>query len=153
MPTHDSATTIKSRVIAIVRRPSAGPFFFGLLLGGIPFAIVLHHLGLESNGWEPRFLYFILPLAGSLAGLSAVLGGAITPRRLLWRALLTSFAACVPLPLLTWIGLAEPSFGSAIFDFRNFPYWLVVLMFWTLAAGFLGWIAALGLHCLKSKDV
>lgn len=149
MGTTNPSNVIFGRTLSILRRPSLGPLIFGLLVGGIPFGILLFHLGL-TDSWGDQFFDWLAPVAVLIAALGAILPVNGSPARLLCRAFLASLSACVPMPTITWAVLAWRS-GFEILDLRNLPYALILFALWTLAVTVLGWLLALTYAFLKNR--
>src|ERR1022692_4606854 len=88
-----------------MRRPMMGPISFGLLFGGIPLALIFS--GLAGRVISPellRYLVLATPVSVLVTTVATALGaGSVSKRLLLCRAFSGSLAACVPLPILTWL--------------------------------------------------
>jgi hypothetical protein len=147
-PGNKSSVSLE-HTLALVRCPSLGPLFIGVLFGGIPFGMFLVHLGL-TDSWGNQFFNWLTPLAVFIAALGAILPVNGSPVRLLWRAFLASLSACVPVPTITWAVLAWRS-GFEILDPRNLPYAVTLFVLWTLAVTVLGWLLALSYALLKNR--
>jgi hypothetical protein len=135
--------------LAVLRRQFVGPVLFGLLSGGVPFGIVLFHLG-PAAGWGDHFFAPLTPVAVFVAAMGAITIGNDNAARLLARAFLTSISACIPIPLLVWTVLAWRG-GFEILDIRNLPFAATLFVLWALGATLFGWLLALALVFLKNR--
>ena len=136
------------RLRSFLGRPFAGPLFFGLLLGGVPFGILLGLMG--PAGSDDRFFGWLIPVLALIAAIGAVVGPNGEASRLFWRAFLTSLSACVPIPMVTWTLLLWRT-GTEILDFRNLPFAATVLGLLTLLVAVGGWLLALMFRFVRHR--
>jgi hypothetical protein len=136
-----------SQVLGVLRRPLLGPLLFGMMFGGIPFAILLSFRGIAAM--STNLYAWLSPAAIVLAALSAELSMNRTSHQVLWRAFLTSFAICVPVQAIVWPLLAW-HLGYEVFDPRNFPFNVSIFVLWAIAITIPSWLLVLGYGYLKS---
>jgi hypothetical protein len=146
---NNSPSVLLVRTLAVLRRQFMGPVLFGLLFGGLPFGILLFHLG-PADTWGDHFFVPLTPVAVFVAAMGAITIGNDNSARLLARAFLTSVSACIPVPVLVWTALAWRA-RFEILDIRNLPYTATLFVLWSLGVAVLGWLLALALVFLKNR--
>jgi hypothetical protein len=131
------------KTFRVIQRPVIGPLLFGMVFGGIPFALVFARL--DGNVASPEFVRFALDLTPA-AVLVATLGAVLTSRKgwghLLLRSFLTSLAACIPTPtvvceVLDWRPRGIPLMAGELAAF------VFVFSIWTIAVTVISWPLAL----------
>src|SRR2546427_9966994 len=88
------------RIQTVLRMPVMGSLLFGLVVGGIPLAVVFARLGGRVVSPELlRFMVDLTPVAIVVVTVGVVLTARGGWKDLLCKALLASFGACTPLPI------------------------------------------------------
>jgi membrane protease YdiL (CAAX protease family) len=140
---------LHSRMLGILRRPLLGPVLFGLVYGGIPCGIIFSLLG--SDVYTIALLHFTIgltPLAIVVATLSPTLGVNRKWQHILWRASLTSFATCVPVPTIVCTELA---LHWGIWVVKDIPRMIAIFSLWAIAVTFPSWLLAFGYALFKNR--
>lgn len=135
--------------LALSRRKIRGSFLLGLLAGGIPFGIFLLRLGITDR-WAGQFFLWLTPVAVLIAGFGAILAVDSGSTGFFWRAFVTAFSACVPVPTVVWTLLAWRA-RFQLLDFRNLPYAVILFALWTAVVTVLAWLLATVLTFLKHR--
>jgi hypothetical protein len=136
--------TVVSRVGALARKPISGPFWLGLLVGGLPCGVVLSRLpGREFSPELLRYLLFLTPVALLVAILGTLAGVDSRALYLARRALLTALSACLPLPLMVLTTLGFQGRGLDVFAPENFLGVLLILGMWAFAVALPAWLVGL----------
>lgn len=121
------------RARALMQRPIAGPFWTGLIVGGLPSAVVLSCLsGQEFSPNLLGYLLFLTPVTVFASTLGAVAGVACNWICLARRSFLTSASACVPLPLIIITSLGWRDIGLDVFSPKDFPVLIILFLIWAL---------------------
>jgi len=129
-----------------------GPLIVGLVLGGVPLAIGFSRLG--DRVLSPEILRFVLdltPLAIIVTTLDTVWRPGRGGKDSAWRALVGSFSACVPLPLVALCVLML-RFGYDPLSWSNLPTLAVMLLIWSLIVALSGWLLGLGVGFLFRRN-
>ena len=140
----------KSRIL---KSAALGPFLVGFIFGGIPVSLGLMQLG--SRFVSPELLrrvLYLTPLAILVTVLEVVLttdGGKTAPTA---KALITSFSACIPLPLLVCCVLLL-HFGDNPFSFDNLAAFGAILLVWAAIVALISWLLGSGLLRIKRSSL
>lgn len=125
------------------RRPLLGPLLFGLVLGGVPYGVVLVVFGNRVLSSLNSLTGLLLSLFAILvAASSAALGASSDWKEVLGRTFLTSISACIPIPAIVYSVLLW-KWGDEVFDIHNLPFFLILLAMWSGAATIIGLLVAL----------
>jgi hypothetical protein len=140
MTTVDNSNREIPKKMSVLRRSFLGPLSFGIIFGGIPFGVLLGILGLGAL--SSKLVLWLAPVAVILGALGANLSVNRGWFSILWRAFLTSFSVCVPVPILVWTLLAWRA-GYEVFDTRNFPMVLMIFVMFAVVITVPSWVLAL----------
>jgi hypothetical protein len=142
-------------MISVVRRPLLGPLVCGLVLGGVPIGTAFSILGrliLGSTSVTSDCATWALALfAVPVTFVGAILGATKAWHHLLRRAVLTSFAACVPIPATVDMILLS-KWGYEVFALQNFWLFMILLLFWWGGAAVSAWVLALTYSRLRPSS-
>jgi hypothetical protein len=132
------------RFVACLRRPVTGPLAFGLLFGGIPFAVAFHGLGRTVD--SPELLGLIArltPIAIVIATLGAIVGKLHSWKEFLKRSFITSLTMCVPTPAIVCTVLDWPKWHFEVLSPRLLLFLVALLLVWTSVVAIPGWLIAM----------
>jgi len=143
IPTNMEVRTVIARAGTVIRRPVAGPFWLGLLFGGVPCATGFSRL--SGRMYSPELMRYLLLLT-PLIFLVTILGAAANARGD-WissarGAFLTALAACVPLPMVvcTVLGWSDRQWGALAPE--SFLALVVLFSVWAVVVAIPGWLVA-----------
>lgn len=141
MKTAEERRSFLERVSAILQRPVLGPLLFGLVFGGGPAAVMFGILD-SVSAWIGYCMLMLTPIAVVVSTIGAVQSVNKRWKSLLLRSLLTSAAACIPIPtiaggVLVWrLGHSRASIADDLaVSVYIFSIWAmaVTVMSWPLA--------------------
>ena len=135
--------TVIARAGTVMRRPVAGPFWLGLLFGGVPCGIGFSRL--SGRLYTPelmRYLLFLTPVVFLVTVLGAVANTTGNWISLTRRAFLAALAACVPLPIVvcTVLGWSDRRWGA--FAPENSLVLVGLFSVWAVVVAIPGWLVA-----------
>jgi hypothetical protein len=141
-----------ARLGTLIRRPIAGPFWLGLLVGGLPSTAVLSRLaGREVSPELLRYLLILTPVTVFAAILGAVVGADCNWICLARRAFLSAAAACLPLPLAIFTFLGWQDLGLYVFSPKGFLVVIIIFLTWTVAAAISAWLIAVAVKIVANR--
>jgi hypothetical protein len=134
-----------SKTMAVVRRPLAGPLFFGLVFGAIPLGIVFGCLneGILSSASLLGFVAMLSPVAVLVTVIAAVSGTNTRWTTLLYRAFLASLAVWIPIPGVVCAVLAW-HWGREISMLKDFVALSYFILMWATFLTVPSWLCAFG---------
>jgi hypothetical protein len=129
------------------------PLLLGLLIGGIPFAVVFSTLvGKVVSATTFGYMALLTPVGIAVASWSALRGGTSSRGSVFVRAMFSSLGACVPLPTVVCAALIFHDMGSeGFFNPRNVPVFAFLFTLWAGLTAFFASAFALAWLVVKNR--